>query len=63
MAIEEILRDNLTPEQYAGVLDGSNHILCIAWSGSDKSLTRAYKIAYLVSNGEDPESIVAFTFT
>jgi len=63
MAIEEILRDNLTPEQYAAVVDESNHILCLACAGSGKSRTLAYKIAYLVSKGEDPESIVAFTFT
>ena len=63
MTTEEILRANLTPEQYAAVVDESRHILCLACAGSGKSRTLAYKIAYLVSKGEAPESIVAFTFT
>lgn len=37
--------------------------LCIACAGSGKSRTLAYKIAYLISEGETPESIIAFTFT
>lgn len=63
MTTEEILRANLTDEQYAAVVDESRHILCLACAGSGKSRTLAYKIAYLISKGESPESIVAFTFT
>ncbi|MGI6748282.1 MAG: ATP-dependent DNA helicase [Anaerovoracaceae bacterium] len=63
MITEEILRANLTDEQYNAVVDESKHILCLACAGSGKSRTLAYKIAYLVSKGESPESIVAFTFT
>lgn len=63
MTTEEILRENLTDEQYEVVVDESRHILCLACAGSGKSRTLAYKIAYLVSQGESPESIVAFTFT
>lgn len=63
MNTEEILRTNLTDEQYETVVDESRHILCLACAGSGKSRTLAYKIAYLVSRGEAPESIVAFTFT
>ncbi len=63
MTIEEILRSNLTVDQYNAVVDESQHILCLACAGSGKSRTLAYKIAYLVSKGETPESIVAFTFT
>jgi len=63
MSIEEILCANLTDEQYEAVVDESQHILCLACAGSGKSRTLAYKIAYLISKGEDPESIVAFTFT
>lgn len=63
MTTEEILRTNLTDEQYNAVVDESKHILCLACAGSGKSRTLAYKIAYLVSKGESPESIVAFTFT
>lgn len=63
MTTEEILRNNLTGEQYAAVVDDSKNILCLACAGSGKSRTLAYKIAYLVSKGESPDSIIAFTFT
>ena len=76
MTTEEMLHTNLTDEQYAAVIDDSKNILCLAsllWrlsmqfyklcAGSGKSRTLAYKIAYLISKGEMPESIIAFTFT
>lgn len=63
MTTEEILHLNLTDEQYAAVIDDSRNILCLACAGSGKSRTLAYKIAYLISQGEEPESIIAFTFT
>lgn len=63
MTTEEILHSNLTDEQYAAVIDDSRNILCLACAGSGKSRTLAYKIAYLISQGEEPESIIAFTFT
>lgn len=63
MTTERILHSNLTDEQYAAVIDESRNILCLACAGSGKSRTLAYKIAYLISKGEAPESIIAFTFT
>lgn len=63
MTTEGILHSNLTDEQYAAVIDESRNILCLACAGSGKSRTLAYKIAYLISKGEAPESIIAFTFT
>lgn len=60
---EEILKANLTEDQYNAVIDENRNILCLACAGSGKSRTLAYKIAYLISKGEAPESIVAFTFT
>ncbi|MFT4105556.1 MAG: ATP-dependent DNA helicase [Lacrimispora sp.] len=63
MNTEQILRTNLTDDQYDAVIDESKHILCLACAGSGKSRTLAYKIAYLISKGEAPDSIVAFTFT
>lgn len=63
MDAEQILRTNLTKEQYNAVIDESKNILCLACAGSGKSRTLAYKIAYLVSKGKEPECIVAFTFT
>lgn len=58
MNIEEILHANLTDEQYSAVIDDSRNILCLACAGSGKSRTLAYKIAYLISRGEAPESIL-----
>ena len=63
MSIEQVLRSNLTDDQYNAVIDRNKNILCLACAGSGKSRTLAYKIAYLVSQGANPESIVAFTFT
>lgn len=63
MNVSEILSSNLTEDQYQTVIDTNRNILCIACAGSGKSRTLAYKIAYLISQGAEPESIVAFTFT
>ena len=63
MDITGILQSNLTTEQYSAVVDNNKNILCLACAGSGKSRTLAYKIAYLVSQGANPNSIVAFTFT
>lgn len=61
--IHSILDQQLTPEQLAAVVDESEDILIIACAGSGKSRTLAYRIAWLISQGADPASIVAFTFT
>lgn len=63
MTTDQILRANLTDDQYNAVIDDHQNILCLACAGSGKSRTLAYKIAYLISQGASPESIVAFTFT
>ena len=59
MNIERVLKSNLTEDQYNAVIDERRNILCLACAGSGKSRTLAYKIAYLLSQGEAPESIVA----
>lgn len=61
--INDILKENLTEDQYNAVVDDAKHILCLACAGSGKSRTLAYKIAYLIADGAAPESIIAFTFT
>lgn len=61
--IEAVLKENLTPEQRAAATDTAPDILVIACAGSGKSRTLAYRIAWLISQGADPASIVAFTFT
>jgi ATP-dependent DNA helicase UvrD/PcrA len=61
--INEILRDKLTPHQFDAATDARNEVLCLACAGSGKSRTLAYRIARLIAEGEDPNSIIAFTFT
>ena len=61
--INAILEEELTPEQRAAAADDGTDVLVIACAGSGKSRTLAYRIAWLISQGADPGSIVAFTFT
>ena len=61
--IEVILKEELTPEQRAAAADDGTDVLVIACAGSGKSRTLAYRIAWLISQGANPESIVTFTFT
>lgn len=63
LAIDDVLRETLTPAQYQAAQDNSNEVLCLACAGSGKSLTLAYRTARLVAEGVDPKGIVAFTFT
>lgn len=61
--VAEILQADLRPPQAAAASDPSREVLCIACAGSGKSQTLAYRVARLVSEGVEPESIVVFTFT
>lgn len=61
--IDEILRAELTEQQYEAATDTAEEVLTLACAGSGKSKTLAYRIARLIAEGESPESIVAFTFT
>ncbi|MDE2967314.1 MAG: ATP-dependent DNA helicase [Chloroflexota bacterium] len=61
--IEAILEEELTAAQRNAAIDAAADILMIACAGSGKSRTLAYRIAWLISQGAEPESIVAFTFT
>jgi DNA helicase-2/ATP-dependent DNA helicase PcrA len=63
MDIDQVLRNNLTDEQYAAAVDPAREIICLACAGSGKSRTLAYRIARLLAEGVSPEGIVAFTFT
>ena len=63
MNIKDILKQELTEEQYEAVIDTNREILCLACAGSGKSTTIAYRISRLLSENEPPESIVAITFT
>jgi DNA helicase-2/ATP-dependent DNA helicase PcrA len=61
--IQEVLQSNLTPTQFNAATDPTREILTLACAGSGKSRTLAYRIARLVAQGVDADSIVAFTFT
>ncbi len=61
--IDQVLRNELTAQQYSAVVDPAREVLCLACAGSGKSRTLAYRIARLLAGGATPESIVAFTFT
>lgn len=63
MSIDQVLRNELTPQQYSAAIDTASEVLCLACAGSGKSRTLAYRIARLLAEGELPEGIVAFTFT
>lgn len=63
MSIDQVLRNELTPKQYAAAMDPAREVLCLACAGSGKSRTLAYRIARLLAQGEPPKGIVAFTFT
>lgn len=62
-AIDVVLRQQLTQQQYDAAVDSAREVLCLACAGSGKSRTLAYRIARLIGQGVAPSSIVAFTFT
>ncbi len=61
--LADVLEVDLNSAQRRAALDPSHTLLCLACAGSGKSRTLAYRIARLVSEGVDPGSIVAITFT
>ena len=59
----EKLLSSLNPEQLAAVKYTDGPELVIAGAGSGKTRVLTYKIAYLISRGMKPWSILALTFT
>jgi len=55
MSIDQILRNELTPQQYDAAVDTAREVLCLACAGSGKSRTLAYRIARLLAQNEPPE--------
>ena len=63
MSIYQVLRNELTLDQYDAAVDPAREVLCLACAGSGKSRTLAYRLARLLAEDQKPEGIVAFTFT
>ena len=61
--ISDVLRDNLTTDQFNAASDTALEIQCLACAGSGKSRTLAFTAARLIAEGANPRSMVAFTFT
>lgn len=61
--IPKFLKDNLDEEQLDAVLNSSGNSLIIAGPGSGKTRVITYKIAYLLSQGVNPNEIMLVTFT
>lgn len=58
-----ISREALNEAQYDAVTHGNGPILVIAGAGSGKTRTLVYRVAYLIEQQVEPESILLLTFT
>ncbi|MCL7488606.1 MAG: ATP-dependent helicase [Desulfobulbaceae bacterium] len=58
-----INREALNQAQYDAVTHGSGPLLVIAGAGSGKTRTLVYRVAYLIEQQVEPESILLLTFT
>jgi DNA helicase II / ATP-dependent DNA helicase PcrA len=56
-------RTELNEQQYEAVTSGPGPALVLAGAGSGKTRTLTYRVAWLLDNGVEPESILLLTFT
>lgn len=56
-------RAALNDQQYEAVTAGPGPALVLAGAGSGKTRTLTYRVAWLLDNGVEPESILLLTFT
>jgi DNA helicase II / ATP-dependent DNA helicase PcrA len=56
-------RAALNEQQYAAVTSGPGPALVLAGAGSGKTRTLIYRVAWLLDNGVEPQSILLLTFT
>lgn len=55
--------EKLSEDQKSAVLSEKPYLRIVASAGAGKTETITRRIVYLIAKGEDPKSIVAFTFT
>jgi DNA helicase-2/ATP-dependent DNA helicase PcrA len=55
--------DELNPQQRKAVMHLNGPLLVVAGAGSGKTKTLAYRVAYLIAQGVDPDRILLLTFT
>ena len=58
-----ISQEALNEAQFKAVNHGNGPLLVIAGAGSGKTRTLVYRVAYLIEQGIEPESILLLTFT
>src|SRR6516162_1641671 len=56
-------RAELNDQQYEAVTSGPGPALVLAGAGSGKTRTLTYRVAWLLDNGIEPQSILLLTFT
>ena len=61
--VSAVTPEVLNPAQYTAATHGDGPILVIAGAGSGKTRTLVYRMAYLIEQGVEPESILLLTFT